>query len=124
MMTKHNKIISIVEIDPKKEAAKIQLKKRLQLTLPLNALENEKDMHYLNVDQGTLLKDWQPSNLSNYMHNTQVVDLPISIDRKRGKPIKAVHDLPNQFLNRRLSGGDATNHKNSSGIHIVQTKSR
>ncbi len=50
LMTKHNKIISIVEIDPKKEAAKIQKKKGQHLTLPRNAAENEKDMHYLNVD--------------------------------------------------------------------------
>lgn len=60
MMTKNNKIISIVEIDPKKEAAKIRKKGAVPI-------HGESDNHnYLDVDHGLVSKERKDSSLSHH----------------------------------------------------------
>jgi len=54
------------------------------------------------------------------MKNNQAVELPLTIDLKRGKPVKGVHDQPNHFQKRRLSDGMPTQEqKKSSKIQLL-----
>ena len=56
MITKHNKIISIVEIDPKKEAKKLK-KQGQHLSLPLDEVNHQSNMNYLDVHHGLVVKE-------------------------------------------------------------------